>query len=107
MGEYKVYNVQSFERKLLKESKETQEQVSRVVSQLRKNPLVGDQIRYKHFREKRVGRHRRLYYLVYTDLKIVLVIEINTKKEQAATISETVTLFPEYRKYAVELSRKQ
>ena len=64
---------------------------------------MGDQIRYKFFREKRV-REKRIYYLVYDDLKIFLMVAIGGKKAQEETIDKIVGYFNEYRKYAEKLS---
>jgi len=62
---------------------------------------VGDQIRYKFFREKRL-REKRIYYLVYEDLSAVLMVTISGKKVQQDIIEDIIRLFPEYK----ELTKK-
>lgn len=66
--------------------------------------MLGDQLRYRFFREKRI-KEKRIYYLVYEDLEAVLVIAFEGKKAQQETIDEIVRLFPEYRNYAENLSK--
>ena len=68
------------------------------ILQLKENPYVGDQIRYRHFREKRL-REKRIYYLAYDDLKAVLIVAISDKKAQQETINQIVKYFDEYRIY--------
>lgn len=62
---------------------------------------MGDQIRYKFFREKRL-REKRIYYLVYEDLSAVLMVTISGKKVQQDIIEDIIRLFPEYK----ELTKK-
>ena len=62
---------------------------------------MGDQIRYKFFREKSL-REKRIYYLVYEDLSAVLMVTISGKKVQQDIIEDIIRLFPEYK----ELTKK-
>lgn len=100
---YAVYITESFEKEIGKLSESDKEIIKKTFLQLRENPYVGDQIRYKFFREKRV-REKRIYYLVYDDLKIVLIVALGGKKAQEETIDKIVKYFNEYRKYAEKLS---
>ncbi len=77
--------------------------VQKIFLQLKENPYVGDQIRYKFFREKRI-REKRIYYLIYDDLMIVLIVAVGGKKAQQETIDEIIKYFKEYREYAQKLS---
>jgi len=100
---YSVYITESFEKEVEKLSEFDKEIIKKVFLQLKENPYVGDQIRYKFFREKRI-REKRIYYLVYDDLNIILLVAIGGKKAQEKTISKIVEYFKEYRKYAEKLS---
>ncbi len=62
-----------------------------------------DQIRYKFFREKRI-KEKRIYYLVYDDLMLVLIVAISDKKTQEETINKIVEYFKEYREHSEKLS---
>jgi mRNA-degrading endonuclease RelE of RelBE toxin-antitoxin system len=100
---YAVYTLNVFDKEMDKLLESDKEIIKKIFLQLKENPRVGDQIRYKFFREKRV-REKRIYYLVYDDLKIVLIVAIGGKKAQEETIDKIVRYFDEYRKYAEKLS---
>ena len=100
---YAVYALNVFDKEMNKLSELDKEIIKKISIQLKENPYVGDQIRYKFFREKRI-REKRIYYLVYDDLKIVLMVAIGGKKAQGETIDKIVGYFKEYRKYAEKLS---
>ena len=79
-------------------SQSDQKALKNMFSQLKENPYVGDHIRYKFFREKRL-REKRMYYLIYDHLSAVLLVAFGGKKSQQDTIDEIVKLLPEYKKY--------
>jgi len=58
------------------------------------------------FREKKFG-DKRLYYLIYPDLKIILVVAISDKKTQQDTIDEILSDLTEYKKYVNMLFNKK
>lgn len=95
---YAVYVTESFEKEIEKLSDSDRDILKKTFRQLKENPYVGDQIRYKFFREKRI-REKRIYYLVYDDLSAVLIIAFGGKKEQQETINKTLNHLPEFRKY--------
>ena len=99
---YEVYVLNVFDKETDKLSKFDKEIIQKILLQLKENPYTGDQIRYRFFREKRV-KEKRIYYLVYDDLKIVLMVAIGGKKAQKETINNIVEYFKEYRKYAEKL----
>ena len=100
---YAVYTLNIFEKEMNKLSISDKGIIQKIFLQLKENPYAGDQIRYKFFREKRV-KEKRIYYLIYDDLKIVLMVAIGGKKIQRETIEEIVKYFNEYRRYAEKLS---
>ena len=99
---YSVYTTESFDREVLKLSKEEQERIAKIFLQLKDNPYVGKQLRYKHLREKRL-QEKRIYYLVYENLNAVLIAAISGKKDQQATINHIINCFEEYQIYLNEL----
>jgi len=99
---YAVYTLDVFEKEMNKLSQSYIPKIKKIFLQLKDNPHVGDVIRYKFFREKRI-EEKRIYYLVYDDLKIVLMVAIGRKKAQKETIDKIVNYFKEYRKYAERL----
>jgi len=100
---YAVYTLDVFDREMNKLSDFERKIIQKMFLQLKENPYVGDQIRYRFFREKRL-KEKRIYYLVYDDLKIVLLVAIGGKKIQEETIDKIVSYFDEYRHYAEKLS---
>jgi len=100
---YAVYTLNVFDKNMEKLSPSDKEIINNWFLQLKENPYTGDQVRYRFFREKRL-REKRIYYLVYDDLSIVLIVAIGGKKAQQETIDEIVKYFKEYREYAEKLS---
>ena len=100
---YLVYVLNVFDKEMNKLPKDYRSKIEKIFLQLKENPYAGDQIRYKFFREKRI-KEKRIYYLVYDDLKIVLMVAIGGKKAQQETIDRITNYFKEYRSYAEKLS---
>ncbi len=86
---YAVFRTEKFDKELAKQlSKEEQRQVENFEKkQLVENPYVGDPLGYKFFREKKVGG-KRVYFLVYDDIKAILMVAVSDKKAQQETIDE-------------------
>ncbi|MEA3248211.1 MAG: hypothetical protein U9Q73_00735 [Nanoarchaeota archaeon] len=55
---YKVYMTETFEKEFDKLSTSEKEITKKIFLQLKENPFVGDAIRYKFFREKRIKEKR-------------------------------------------------
>ena len=102
---YAVYSTPSFDKETEKLSQTDKEIIQKIFLQLKENPYVGEQIRYRFFREKRI-REKRLYFLVYGDLKAVLVVAFGGKKAQEETIDEIIKLLPEFKIYLKNLLDK-
>ncbi len=94
---YAIFRTQKFDVELMKKlSNSEQKQVDKFEkNQLTKNPNVGDPLGYSFFREKKVGG-KRVYFLVYEDLKAVLMVGISDKKAQQETIDEVKGRLKEY-----------
>ena len=99
---YSIYTTDSFEKETEKLSPSDNEIIKNIFQQLKQNPYVGDQIRYRFFREKRI-KEKRIYFLIYNDLSAVLVVALSRKKAQKETIGEIVKLLPEFKKYMENL----
>jgi mRNA-degrading endonuclease RelE of RelBE toxin-antitoxin system len=102
---YAVYTTESFDRETEKLSKDEQERIQKIYLQLKENPFVGDQLQYRNLREKRI-REKRVYYLVYDDFKVVLVVAVSGKKNQQATINHIIDNFDEYKEYLKKLLKE-
>ncbi|HLC78111.1 MAG TPA: type II toxin-antitoxin system RelE/ParE family toxin [Candidatus Nanoarchaeia archaeon] len=102
MDDYAIYTLDVFDKEMKKLSQGEQDRIEKLFLQLRENPHVGDQLRHNFFREKRLNG-KRIYYLIYDDLKVVLVVAISNKKTQQVTIDRIVRYFTEYRNYVEKL----
>ena len=100
--DYKVFSTESFKNEKLKLTKSEQEQIDKMFLQLKENPYVGDSLRYRFLREKRI-KEKRIYYLIYDDLLSVLLVAISDKKAQKETIDEIVISLDSYREYMKEI----
>jgi len=102
---YDVYATESFEKEIEKSSPTDKKALQKIFLQLKENPYVGDSIRFKYFREKRL-REKRIYYIIYDDLVVVLLVAYGGKKAQPETIDEIVKFLPEYKKYVEKILKK-
>jgi len=102
MKRYAVYTTENFDKELAKLSQEMQRRINRIFFQLRDNPYVGDQLRYRILREKRL-EEKRIYYIVYNDLEAVLVVAIGDKKTQQRTVDYIINHLVEYKIYLERL----
>ncbi len=97
---YAVYTIDKFDRQFEKLSEEYQRRIKNLFLQLKENPYVGDQLKIKILREKRL-EEKRIYYLVFDDLNAVLVVAMSDKKTQQETINRILEYLDEY-KYLLE-----
>lgn len=100
---YAVHVTETFEEEVEKLEKDKQERIIKLYFHLKDNPYSGDQLRYRFLREKRLDE-KRVYYLVYDDLKIVLMVAISGKKDQQRTINYIIAYLDEFKEYAINLS---
>ena len=68
---------------------------------LKENPFQGKQLA-PSLREKRI-KDKRIYFLVYEDLNLVLLVAISNKKNQQTIIDNIKNMLNEYKKYATKL----
>ena len=99
---YSVYTTESFEKEIEKLSDSEKKIIKKIYLQLKESPYVGDAIKYRFFREKRL-REKRIYYLIYDDLSAVLIVALGGKKAQQETIGEIIKELPEFKKYVKKL----
>ena len=81
------------------------EAAEKLPHKLAETPFVGDKLSYPFLREKRI-KEKRVYYLIYEDLKLVLLVATSGKKDQQETISHIKSQLDEYRKIAEDRVRQ-
>lgn len=100
---YKVFKAPKFQKKIEKllDKREFIE-LDFFIKQLKRGNISGKSLTYEFFREKKIGG-KRVYFLVYDEIKIILLISCSNKKYQQSTIDEIKILLPEFKKYAYDL----
>jgi len=83
---FKVFRSATFEKEFSKLPKPDKESIQKFERKLVENPYLGKPLSYVFLREMKLGS-RRVYYLVYEDFIIVLMVAISDKKTQQATIN--------------------
>lgn len=100
---FTVIGTDTYLDELQKWSKSDQEAATKIPSHLKENPYVGRPLGYPYLREKKIGG-RRIYYLIYDDLKLVLLVATSDKKDQQATINHIKGNLDEFRTIARKIS---
>ena len=81
------------------------EAAEKLPQQLRENPFVGKPLSYRFLREKRINE-KRVYYLIYEDLRLVLLVATSGKKDQQTTIDYIKSHLDEFRVLAQEIAKQ-
>ena len=102
---FKVIGTDTYLKEISKWSKVEIEAAEKIPEQLKENPFVGQQLRYPFLREKRI-KEKRVYYLIYEDLNLVLLVAVSGKKDQQSTIDRLISQFAEYRKVAEQIAKQ-
>ncbi len=85
--EFAVYRTNTFDKEFFKSRKKEQKEIEKFEKKLIENPYLGKPLGYKFFREKKL-KDKRAYFLVYKDLKVVLMVAVSDKKAQRETIGK-------------------
>jgi hypothetical protein len=82
-----------------------QESCEKLPKKLSASPLQGSPLGYPFLRESRI-KEKRVYYLVYQDLKLVLLVAASGKKEQQATIEHIKEHLDKFKEIAQEIVKQ-
>ena len=102
---YKVLGTNTYENEIAKWSKDYRAMAEKLPKKLAINPFVGAPLGYRFLREKRI-KEKRIYFLVYEDIRLVLLIAVSGKKDQQATIDHIKGNLDEFRKESERLSKQ-
>ena len=103
---YKVYTTPEFDRLFEELPKDDQIEIDKLTKkELPENPYQGRALGFKFFREKRI-KGKRVYFLIYEDYILVLMVAIGDKKTQKKDISQIKMNREAYLKLAEDLSKK-
>ena len=101
---YKVKGTEPFLKKYKSTLNSSEiDKFSKFKERLKINPYIGDSLRVKFVREFKTEIGKRLYFLVYDDLKIVLFVAFSDKKKQRTTIKRIFEQLDEFKKYVYKI----
>ena len=104
---FRVFELYGFRRRLKKLlSLSELARYERFKKKLKQGTISGKPLSVCFFREQKIGG-KRIYFLLYADIRIVLFVASSDKKEQQQTINEIKEDFERFRKIAVYLSKKK
>jgi len=105
---YRVFLLPEFKKRVKKllTRKELEKLEEFIENDLKsKGDKVGDQLTYPFLREKKISG-KRVYWLAYKKIAIILLVEASNKKAQQRTIDEIKLYLPEYKEFAYQLYEK-
>ena len=102
---FKVIGTDTYLHELQRWPKQDYDAAKKIPKKLAENPYVGKQLSYPFLREKKIGG-RRIFYIVYEDLELVLLVAVSDKRDQQATINHIKENLKEFRNVAEEISKQ-
>jgi len=102
---FKVIGTDTYLEKLNKWPKIEKDIAEKLPRKLADSPFSGSPLSYKFLREKRI-KERRVYYLIYEDLELVLLVATSGKKDQQATIDHIKENLDEFRTVAEDIIKQ-
>lgn len=102
---FTVIGTETYLKELENWPKAERDIAEKLPKQLSENPFSGKPLTYKFLREKRIIE-KRVYYLVYEDLEIVLLVAVSGKKDQQATIDHIKDKLEEFKIMAEKISKQ-
>ena len=102
---FKVFRTPTFDKEFSKLSKTEQAAIEKFEKKLVENPHLEKPLGYIFFREKKLNGNR-VYYLVYDEFVIVLMVAVSDKKTQQATIDGIKQRLDEYYSFVKDTLRK-
>lgn len=102
---YKIIGTETYEREISKLDRAEKEAVDKIPERLSEDPYIGKPLGYYFLREKRI-REKRIYYLVYEELKVILLVATSSKRDQQRIIDFIKDHLSEFKKLAEEASKQ-
>lgn len=103
---FRVFKAPKFDKKVDKLlDKKEKEELDKFIEELKEGKIKGKVLTYEFLREKKIGG-KRVYFLIYDEIAIILLVNSSKKKYQQETIDEIKLLLTEFKRYAYELYDK-
>ena len=99
---YKIIVLPEFKKKIKKIFDKQQQKAIEdfILKDLKfKGNKIGKPLSYPYLREKKIIG-KRIYYLIYNDLLLILLVDASNKKAQKETINKIKEFLPKYEKLA-------
>ncbi len=81
-------------------------ELEKFISNIKSGNISGKPLTFDFLREKKIGG-KRIYFLVYEEVNIVLLVNASNKKYQQETIDEIKLFLPEFKKYVYEIYKNK
>ena len=86
---FKIFKTEEFDKIYYKLDNNEQKRITKILFQLlEKGDVIGKPLAGLNFFREKKFNGKRLYYLIYKDFNVILVIAISDKKAQQATINK-------------------
>ncbi len=103
---FRVFTAKEFDDDFDKLDESDKKRVRKIMNQLsEQGNYVGKPLGLPYFREKKFSE-KRLYFLVYNEFMVILVIAINDKKAQQATINKILSELDQYQEFVIKELKK-
>ncbi len=102
---FNVIGTETYNQEIVRWPKVYKEAADKLPNKLAQNPFSGDPLSYTFLREKRI-KEKRIYFLIYEDLNLVLLVATSGKKDQQETIDHIKEQLKEFRKEAEIISKQ-
>jgi len=99
---FKVFTTKEFDDRFEKLDESNKNRVRKIMKQLKEQgDSVGKPLKVPYFREKKF-EEKRLYFLSYKGLMVILAIAISDKKAQQETIDKIISRLDYYREFVIK-----
>ena len=85
-------------------TKEEKTRIDKIEDEIAEKSFAGKPLGFEFLREKRIS-DKRVYFIVYEELKGVLMVSLSDKKAQQETINKIKEYFPEFKRLMSELAK--
>ncbi|MBI4017672.1 MAG: hypothetical protein HY366_01865 [Candidatus Aenigmarchaeota archaeon] len=102
---FRVIETETYQKEVLKWEKPYREAAEKLRYKLKESPFSGKPLGYRFLREKKI-KEKRVYYFVYDDLALVLIVATSGKKDQQATIDHMKDKLHGFRELAEKITKQ-
>ncbi len=102
---FKVIGTDTYLSELDTWSKSDKDAAEKIPGKLSQNPFVGKPLSYPFLREKKI-REKRIYFLIYENVELVLLVATSGKKDQEKTIEHIKENLDEFKVVAEKIAKQ-